>query len=129
MGKKRELIFSERYNDASGPRVDRESNHRRFRNVVSVGKKKGKMVKKAMSTPSDTLPFKDHSATDRKGVSLDFMAPSPLPAPLLARGMLSARLTYRWTLLFRSFPFILFFSFLFFCVNLVSSFPRLVYHD
>lgn len=30
------------------------------------------MVKKAMSMSSDTLPFKDHSATDRKGVPLDF---------------------------------------------------------
>lgn len=72
---KRELIFSERYNDASRPsRIESP----RFRNVV-FRKKKGKMVKKAMSTPSDTLPFKDHSATDRKGVPLDFTAPSPLP--------------------------------------------------
>lgn len=40
-----------------------------------------------MSTLSDTLPFKDHSATDRKGVPLDFTASSPLPAPLLVRDM------------------------------------------
>lgn len=86
------------------------------------------MVKKAMSTPSDTLPFKDHSATDRKGVPLDFTAPSPLPTPLLARGMLSYSSYTSVTLLSQSFPSILLFSFLFPFVNLGSS-PRLVYHD
>jgi len=64
-----------------------------------------------MSTRSDsTLPFEDHSATDRKGVPLDFTAPPPLPALLLARGMLSTPLTRRWPfsprvfLPFYSFP-------------------------
>lgn len=49
-------------------------------------KERGK-ERKATSTPSDTLPFKDHSATDRKGVPLNFTASSPLPPPLLARDM------------------------------------------
>lgn len=43
--------------------------------LFSAKKKRRGMVKKAMSTPSDTLPFKDHSATDRKGVPLDFAGP------------------------------------------------------
>lgn len=60
-----------------------ESNHRLFRNVVPPPWKKRKEKeeeKKATSTLSDTLPFEDHSATDRKGVPLDFTASSPLPA-------------------------------------------------
>lgn len=65
-----------------------------------------------MSTLSDTLPFKDHSATDRKGVPLDFTASSPLPPPLLARDMPFSSYT-PVTLLSQSFLSIFLFSSLF----------------
>lgn len=87
------------------------------------------MVKKAMSTPSDTLSFKDHSATDRKGVPLDFTALSPLPEPLLARRY-ALYSSYTPVTLRSPRVFLPFYSFrpYFPSDDLVSS-PCSVYHD
>lgn len=109
---KRELIFS--------LTLERES-PTRFRTLFSLRKKKKKEESHEHAL-GYSLPFEDHSATDRKGVLLDFTASLPLPAPLLVRGMPCSSYT-SMTLLFPR-VFLPFSSLCpYFTINLLSSTP------
>jgi len=94
-----------------------ESNRRRLPEPVvfyiCIYKKKREREEggRTTSTSSDTLSLKDHSATDRKDVPLDFTTSSRLPAPLLGRGV-SFSLYTSTTLLPQGFPSISLFFFL-----------------